>query len=307
MGTVNLKSGLSPAVWGAGVGVVLLGLVHFFTSAGGGDGLVRPIQGSFFDFIGSYLGFFFTTAPGLIVLVATIIVYIVATVSVQGTSGTEKDITAVMRGLLIGFGSGMNGLLAYNIYGGWFGQTVGLIIGIVLFVLGIISAFAVVSQSGVYQGFIGWLSWLAPMSWPVLFLGLVLLVISLPLGLIGLAGVDFLKLGGDSSAGTSVKGKYADASWSTGTFFLIGGLGSNANYAKTAYNMGNVAFIHRKANSDHTDHEAGHNLNLFVFGWIVHFIGAFDENVIGYHSTAFTELLAESHDPSAGSRLAMWV
>ncbi len=67
MGTVNLKTGLSPAVWGAGVGVVLLGLVHFFTSASGGDGLLRPIEGSFFEFIGSYLGFFFATAPGLIV------------------------------------------------------------------------------------------------------------------------------------------------------------------------------------------------------------------------------------------------
>lgn len=307
MGTVNLKTGLSPAVWGAGVGVLLLGLVHFFTSAGGGAGLIRPIEGSFFDFIGSYLGFFFTTVPGLIVLVATIVFYIVATVSVQGTSGTEKDLTAVFRGILIGVGSGMNGVLAYNIFGGWFGQTVGLIVGIVLFVLGFIAAFSVVSQSGVYQGFIGWLSWLAPMSWLVLGIGLILLVVSLVLGLVGLAGVDFLKLGGDSSAGASVKGKYADANWSTGTFFLVGGIGSNANYAKTAYNMGNVAFIHRKATGDHTDHEAGHNLNLFVFGWIVHFIGAIDENVIGYHSTALTELLAESHDPAAGSKLAMWV
>ncbi len=307
MGTVNLKTGLSPAVWGAGVGVLLLGFVHFLTTAGGGDGLLRPIQGSFFDFIGSYFSFFFTTVAGLIVLVATIVIYIAATVSVQGTSGTEKDFTAVTRGLLIGIGSGMNGLLAYNIYGGWFGQTVGLILGIILFVLGFIAAFSVVSQSGVYQGFVGWLSWLAPMSWVVLGIGLLLLVISLILGLVGLAGVDFLKLGGDASAGTSVKGKYADASWSTGTFFLIGGLGSNANYAKTAYNMGNIAFIHRKASSDHTAHESGHNLSLFVFGWIVHLIGAVDENVIGYHATAFTELLAESHDPSSGAKLAMWV
>lgn len=287
--------------------MLLLGFVHFLTSAGGGDGLLRPIQGSFFDFIGSYFSFFFATVPGLIVLVATIVIYIAATVSVQGTSGTEKDFTAVTRGLLIGIGSGMNGLLAYNIYGDWFGQTVGLIFGIVLFALGFIAAFSVVSQSGVYQGFVGWLSWLAPMSWIVLGIGLLLLVVSLILGLVGLADVDFLKLGGDASAGTSVKGKYADASWSTGTFFLIGGIGSNANYAKTAYNMGNVAFIHRKASSDHTAHESGHNLSLFVFGWIVHLIGAVDENIVGYHSTAFTELLAESHDPSSSAKLAMWV
>ncbi len=307
MGTLNLKKGLSPAVWGAGVGVLVVFVLHFFSAASGGTGLIRPIQGSLFDFIGSYFGFFFTNTPGLILVGLTILLYIVATVSVQKASGDEPDLTAVVRGMLIGIGSALNGVLAYNIYGVWFGQTVGLIIGIVLFALGILSAFATVSQSGFYQGVIGWLSWVAPMSWPVLVLGLVLLIVSLPLGLIGLAGVDFLKIGGAATAAGSVQKKIADANWSTGTFFLVGGLGSNANYAKTAYNMGNVAFIHRNAQADHTEHEAGHNLSLFVFGWLFHFLGAVDENVIGYHANAISELLAESHDPSGSGKLAMWV
>ena len=303
MGTVNLKSGISPALWGAGVGLVVLVMVHVLTSGSGG--LIQPISGSFFDFIGSYFGFFFTKVPGIIILVATILFYIIGTISVQGARGDEPTLTAVMRGLLIGIGTGMNGVLAYNIYGVWFGQTVGLIIALVLFILGIISVFSAVSQSAVYQGFIGWLSWLTPMAWPVLGVGLIFLVLSLVLGLVGLAGVERFKIGG---SGSSVSGKIADANWATGTFFLVGGLIANINIYPTAFDMGNVGFIHRGATSDHTYHESGHNLSLFVFGWIVHYIGAVDENIIGYHATALTELLAESHDASSSSaKLEMWM
>ncbi len=307
---LKLKTGLSPAVWGAGIGVLFLGFVQFF-SANLGDGshsLVQPISGSFFEFIGHYLAYFFTQVPSLVVLGVTILLYIVGTISAQGGETTEPDTTAVMRGMLIGIGTGMNGILAYNIYGVWFGQTVGLIVGLVLFILGVISAVSEVSQSGVYQGLIGWLCWLAPMSWLVLGVGVILLVVSLVLGLGGLAGVEKLKVGGDASADPSVAGKIADANWSTGTFFLIGGLAGNFNYMPTAFDMGNIGFIHRKADEDHTGHESGHNLSLFVFGWMIHYIGAFDENVIGYRAKAFTELLAESHASRSGrSELEMWV
>lgn len=305
MGTVSLKSGLSPALWGAGIGLVFVVMIHVFTSGSGG--LIQPISGSLFEFIGHYFGFFFTQAQGLIILIGTIVVYIVATISVQGTSGDESTVTAVTRGMLIGIGSAMNGVLAYNIYGGWFGSTVGLIIALVLFILGIIAVFSEVSQSGIYQGFIGWLSWLAPMSWPVVGVGLVFLVLSLVLGLVGLAGVDLLKIGGESGADASIAGKIADANWSTGTFFLIGGLISDINFQKTAFDMGNIGFIHRGTDEDHSEHESGHNLNLFVLGWIVHYIGALDENLIGFKAQALTELLAESHATRGGRpKLDMW-
>ena len=307
MGTVNLKSGLSPAVWGAGIGLVFVVMIHVFTSGSGG--LIQPISGSFFEFIGHFFGFFFAQTQGLILLIATIVIYIVATLSVQGTTGEESTLTAVMRGMLIGIGASLNGVLAYNIYGVWFGSTVGVIVAIVLFLLGIISAFADVSQNGVYQGFVGWLSWLAPMSWPVVGVGLVFLVLSLLLGLVGLAGVDLLKIGGESGADASIAGKIADANWSTGTFFLVGGLISDINFQKTAFDMGNIGFIHRGTNEDHSEHESGHNLNLLVLGWIVHYIGAIDENVplIGHGAQAMTELLAESHATRGGRpKLEMW-
>lgn|GEM_PF-6699837 len=311
MGTVDLKGGFSPATYAAGAGVMLLAIIQLITSVfGGSSPQVIPtltFTGNVFEFIGAYLGYFFTTASGLVFFIVTVIFYITATYFVQKSTGTEHETAAVMRGLLIGIASGMNFILAFNIYGAWFGQTVGLIIGLALFVLGLLGSFKGASQNEFYQGVIGWLSWMAPMSWPVLLLGMIFMVISFPLALIGLAGVDFFKIGGASTADASVQKKVFDVDWKTGTFFLVGGIGSNANYAKTAYNMGNVGFIHRNAQSDHTEHEAGHNLSLFVFGWIVHIVGAIDENVVGYHTQALTELLAESNDSSGtGAKLLMW-
>lgn len=321
MSTVDVKKGFSPAFFGAWAGVLLLAIIHLVTSGFSGDSpKIIPtlsFDGNPFQFMGDYLSYFFTTTSGLVVTIATIVIYIGATYYVQKSSATppattvtEHETAAVTRGLLIGINSGMNFVLAYNIYGLWFNQTIGLIIGLALFGLGIIAAFRAVSQNSVYQGVIGWLSWLAPMSWPALFLGLIFLVISVVLGLVGLLGVDFLKLGGDSTdplVDATVKGKYVAADWPTGTFFLVGGLASNVNFQKTAFNMGNVGFIHRKAQHDHREHEAGHNLNLFVLGWIVHYIGAVDENLIGYRAQALTELMAESHDGGSGkAKLQVW-
>ena len=313
MTTVNVKPGMSPALYGAAAGVILLIIIQLMTSGlGGGTPTIMPslaIDGNLLDFIADYLGYFFTTTPGLLVVGATILFYVTGTYYVQkSTGGIEHETAALMRGLLIGLCSGMNLILAYNIYGLWLGQTVGLVIGLVLFALGILAAVRGVSQNNGYQGVIGWLSWLAPMSWPVLLLGVALLLVSLVLGLIGLAGVNLLRVGGDSSADASVKDKIATANWATGTFFLVGGLASNANFQKTAFNMGNVGFIHRKAQGDHREHESGHNLNLFTFGWIVHYIGAVDENLVGYREKALAELLAESNDGGSGkAKLQMWL
>lgn len=311
MGTVDLKGGFSPATYGAGAGVVLLIILQLITSlVSTGSPQIIPaltFEGNVFQFIGAYFSYFFTTVGGLAFVITTVVFYITATVFVQKSTATEHETAAVMRGMLIGIASGMNFILAYNIYGMWFGQTVGLIVGAGLFGLGILASVKAVSQSDFFQGVIGWLSWLAPMSWVVLLLGLVFAVISFPLALIGLAGVNFFKLGGAASADPSVQGKLFSVNWKTGTFFLVGGMGSNANYAKTAYNMGNVGFIHRDAQHDHSEHEAGHNLSLFVFGWLVHLLGAVDENIVGYHAQALTELLAESHDRSSTSaKLQMW-
>ena len=309
MGTVDVRK---TAFIGAGAGVLLLAILFLIISGFSGESpqIVRPIQfdSSFFGFIGDYLSFFFTTTPGLVVVGITLLFYITGTYYVQKSTSDEHETAALMRGLLIGVCSGMNFVLAYNIYGQWFNQTGGEGVGGALFVLGILAAIKPVSQNDFYQGVIGWINWLAPMSWPVLLLGLVMLVISIIGEVIGLLGVDLFRIGGGPSAHATVKDKIVAANWSTGTFFLVGGLVSNANFQKTAFNMGNIGFIHRNAQHDHREHESGHNLNLFAFGWVVHYLGAVDENIVGYRAQALTELLAESNDSGSGhAKLTMWL
>ena len=60
--------------------------------------------------------------------------------------------------------------------------------------------------------------------------------------------------------------------------------------------MGNFAFVHYQSSDWHTEHEAGHTLNLASFGFAFHFIGAIDENLpgIGSGANAFSEALAEA-------------
>ncbi|MFN8530606.1 MAG: hypothetical protein U0670_18530 [Anaerolineae bacterium] len=309
---MNVKD-FGPAVGGVVVGVTLTAMVHVFTQAGdsANGGLITPItaDGSLFTFIGHYLGYFFTHVPGLIMLIASAVFYLITTIVTQHTTGDESDGLAVLRGILIGIGASMNGVLAYNIYGPAFGSdTAGIIIAIVLFLLAAISSVGTISKSDVYQGIIGWICWFAPMSWVVLVLGFLALIVSVLIGLIlGLPTPwEVTKVGGKT--GSAVAGKIVQADWKTGTFFLVGGIIANLNHFKTAFNLGNLGFVHRDAQSDHLQHEAGHNLNLFVFGWIFHLIGALDENlpVIGNGGRAFSERLANSNDPGSGDQLMMW-
>jgi hypothetical protein len=140
------------------------------------------------------------------------------------------------------------------------------------------------------------------MSWVIVGLGLLFLIVSGILALINLA-----------IRSTFLKIEHFDVDWKTGTSFLVGGLAGNGNLAKgsTGYNMGNFAFLKRgHATSGYLiEHEAGHTLNLAIWGAVVHLIGALDENVFGGHSNAYTELFAESNVPPGsrtGSIFPMW-
>jgi hypothetical protein len=174
-----------------------------------------------------------------------------------------------------------------------------LVIAIALFALGIIGSIRAISQNVAYQGVIGWLCWLAPMSWLVTLLGLSLFGLNLVGCIIGLFGVDFFKLrSDDANAASLVKDNRWTADWATGTLFLMGGWISNLNPADTAFDMGNFGFFDRKAKGDFRKHEAGHNLSLFAYGWIFHFVGAIDQN-IGKGEKSIAERIAESHGSSS--------
>ena len=74
--------------------------------------------------------------------------------------------------------------------------------------------------------------------------------------------------------------------------------------------MGSFAFLKSGKDSPYLEqHEAGHTLNLGIWGFVIHFIGALDENVFGGGNGAYTELFAESHVPESsrqGPIFPMW-
>ncbi len=153
------------------------------------------------------------------------------------------------------------------------------------------------SRSEVFQGFLGWLCLLQPMSYLVAGLGLFFYLANLILHPVALiTRTQYLR----------ILGMRVD--WKTGTFFQRGGLFSNMNLIDTAYNMGNFSFVDKAPGPWHIEHEAGHTLNLATFGSLFHLVGAIDENLTGGGANAFAERLAESNNPSTtqSNIIAMW-
>jgi hypothetical protein len=206
-----------------------------------------------------------------------LIAYLVGAVTVGRTTGE------FFRGLIIGTNAATNVVFAAALFPNVLGDTGGMIVAIALGVVTFASTFAFVSRSPVYQGFLGYLNWLLPFSWPIVALGLSFFLLSL-LGSItlGLLGVTFFHV------------SRIVFDWRTGTLFTRGGWISNLNPIDTAFNMGNFAFVDRKYDDMAIAHESGHTLNLAAFGGLFHLVGAFDENVLNGED-ALSERLAESH------------
>jgi hypothetical protein len=219
-----------------------------------------------------------------------------------------KDLGEFFRGFLVGINAAGNAVLGIAFYGSIFGVAAGVVIGLVLGVVNLLAAFKVLANGEFFQGILGWLNFLFPMSWLVTGLGLLFLVASA-------IGTLILGWGGQGAAPADqpffkITGTAADLK--TGTFFIRGGFVANLNpLARSAFNMGSFAFAKRDAPPDmHVEHEAGHTLNLAAFGSLFHFIGAIDENVTGGGAQAFSERLAESNNPNsanAGDIVKMWI
>jgi hypothetical protein len=248
--------------------------------------------------IGGITGLYFGLGiswPAVAVVVGVAIAsYIVAAVGAASRSSISA-FGEFMRGWLVGLNVGLNGFLAFALMNLAGGLAAGIIVGLALGILNFLTVFEPISQSEVFQGFLGWLTWLMPMSWLVVGLGLVFYLICF-LGHAFTAGkVPYLRV------------QALGADWKTGTFFVKGGLISNLNPIDTAFNMGNFSFVDYKSGAWHKDHEAGHTLNLAAFGSIFHLIGALDENVFRRGANAFSERLAESNSSgTSGSNIPMW-
>jgi hypothetical protein len=206
----------------------------------------------------------------------------------------ETGFGEFMRGWLIGLNAALNIAFGFAIASQIAGPEAGAIFGGVLGLINLLCVFAPVSQNGFFQGVIGWLNWIMPMSWPIVLLGILFYVLSFMLHLVTGAKVEYLRI------------QDFGADWKTGTVFMRGGLVANLNYLDTAFNMGNFSFVDYKSGAWHKEHEAGHTLNLAAFGFAFHLIGAIDENAFR-GAQAYSERLAESHASGVGgSNIPMW-
>jgi RHS repeat-associated protein len=197
-----------------------------------------------------------------------------------------------MRGFMIGFNAGMNGVLAAAI----FGPVVGVVLGVVNF----LAVFEGISKSPVYQGILGWSSWLMPMSWAVSALGVGAFLINLVV-----AGITFQQW-------DAAKIDKLAIDWKTGTIIMVGGLIRNG----TAFNLGHFVFIDpgyvvagdpEKSYDALVAHETGHTLAVAAFGSAFHLYDFIGENIVGAGKRDYGEKIAESHANRPGDpTIPMW-
>jgi RHS repeat-associated protein len=217
------------------------------------------------------------------VIIGLVMVTTVVSISyVIANSNTGNGVGEFFRGFLIGFNAGLNGALGSLIFGG--------AIGIALGVINFLAAFDGVAGNKVYQGILGWSSWIMPMSWLATGIGAVFFVINLIA-----AGVTW------NGSWFGASGAHIDSihiHWETGTIIMKGG--SIGAMGGEAFDVGNFAFIN--SNSPHPDddelHETGHALNVAAFGSIFHLVPGVIEQQTSSDGESYSEHLAESHDPT---------
>jgi hypothetical protein len=168
-----------------------------------------------------------------------------------------------------------------------------------------------VSHHPMFQSLVGWISWLAPMSYVATGAGIILFIVNLPLSLISL-GIGAFRI--DLRTGTiettsgvlgifsRALGRYPAAPTQAGGFSL-----GNFNFLIPAIAGPLTGLAAQSAFVGPTlsAHEIGHTLNTSAMGGIVLWINAIDENVPPFRNgaSAYGELLAESHSGQAGRNL----
>lgn len=226
---------------------------------------------------------------GLLAIVGVIGLITVSYVVAHEYQGS--DLGDFFRGFLIGLNAGLNA--AFLAMMGPVGAFLGGFVGTIIF----LSAIDEIASNEIYQGILGWSNWLMPMSWLVTGLGLVMWILN---GLGHLLFWELPNLWGGGIEFFRITEFRMD--WSTGMLATRGGWISNLNAIDTAFNMGNFAYVDSNSSGWHLEHEAGHNLNLAVFGSIFHFVGFIHEMGAGAGSSALAEVLADSNDTGPG----MW-
>ena len=226
-----------------------------------------------------------------VVLGAVLAIGVVSVSYVIAANNTGNGWGEFFRGFMIGFNAGLNTAIAVGI----FGPTIGIALGVINF----LAAFDSVAGNKVYQGILGWSSWLMPMSWLATGIGLIFFVINALAALFTLNMVSATHI------------DYIHIHWETGTIIMKGGwIGAMGG---EAFDVGNFAFINSNSPnpSDDVEHETGHALNVAAFGSIFHLIPGVIEQQTSSDGESYSEHLAESHDPGAqhpasGTWWQMW-
>jgi hypothetical protein len=247
--------------------------------------------------VGAVAGLYFLLGTLIalgVVVAACVLSYVLAAVG-WASASTSSAFGEFMRGWLVGLNTALNAILVIVIVRSFADMPVAIVCGLSLGAINLIATFGPVSRNGFYQGVIGWLNWVMPMSWLIVALGFLFYVFSFLLHAVTGGKVEYLRV------------QKIAADLKTGTFFIRGGLIANLNPLDTAFNMGNFSFVDKASPQWHMDHEAGHTLNLAAFGCVFHLIGALDENATSRGADAFSERLAESHATgTSGKNLPMW-
>jgi RHS repeat-associated protein len=202
-----------------------------------------------------------------------------------------------MRGFLIGFNAGMNAVLASTI----FGPVVGVALGVINFLASIDE----VARNPVYQGILGWSSWLMPMSWLATAFGLMFFVINVVMAFFTVTFPGWF----GSSGWAAARIDSVAVDWGTGTIVMSGGLIQPMGGSQ-GFNLGNFVFLTsgQGGNASLIRHETGHTLNVAAYGFLFHIINIFDENwPFNQGANAFAEKVADSHDPgSSHPKIPQW-
>jgi RHS repeat-associated protein len=224
------------------------------------------------------------TGGAFAVVLGTVLAIGIVSVSYAiASSNRGSGLGEFFRGFMIGFNAGLNAAIGTMVFGP--------VIGIALGVINFLAAFDSIAGNKVYQGILGWASWIMPMSWLATAVGLTLFVIN-----IVVAGVTFQQWDAAKIDKISIH-------WETGGIVIAGGLIHPAGGA-AGFNLGQFSFLSTGSSAE--EHETGHGLNVAAFGSIFHFVAAIDQNVLGSGKDTYSEVLAESHDPTKADPTQWW-
>jgi hypothetical protein len=216
---------------------------------------------------------------------------VVGAISVPGapTVVAGNLIESFARGYTIGLNAGLNlGLWVLIL------PAAGIAIGVFVGLINFLASIGPLAALGPFQFVLGWASWVMPMSWPATTLGFILFIVNLVTS--PFFGGVAIRLDG-----------------TTGTVESAGGI-TGITGCGCGFNLGNFTFLAPGATPTAfgvpglSAHETGHTLNVAAFGSIWHLLGnAPEESVPPFatpgvlNTSAYGEMLAESHLPRAGS------